>query len=167
MHSRLTGISPKDKYRRKASQSYHIHSNQHGTDTNSAPFLLSLPSESLTHITCYLDPVSLLALCRVNKQLYEHLKDDNVWHRAFTCQFLGIEPESDLNDTNYLTLRRSEPSWKREFITKSYLRRSVSCMMSRMTVPVRDTHECIFTSQPMGVFPQRDHHSCPASFDHL
>lgn len=46
---------------------------QHGS------ILLRFPDESLTHITCYLDPESLLALWRCCKKLAGHLEKDNTW----------------------------------------------------------------------------------------
>ncbi|KAI0045180.1 hypothetical protein FA95DRAFT_1495865 [Auriscalpium vulgare] len=86
-------------------------------------FLLALPSESLTHITSFLDPKSLLTLGRTNKRLYEHIKDDNTWHRAFVCQILGIGPEAELHGLRSLTLRRTESSWREEFSTRYAVRR--------------------------------------------
>ena len=86
-------------------------------------FLLDLPAESLTHITSYLDPQALLSFGRTNRKFLEHIKDDNTWHRAFVCQFLGVAPEADLADENILVLRRSEPSWKREFVLRYNTRR--------------------------------------------
>ncbi|THH18239.1 hypothetical protein EW146_g2713 [Bondarzewia mesenterica] len=124
MHNRPFGTSPKENHsRHKYSQPRRYHSNQHGTVDHSALSLLSLPSESLTHITSFLDSDSLLSLGRVNKRLYEHIKDDNTWHRAFVCQFLGIEPESDLDNVKCLTLRKSEATWKREFISRCHVNR--------------------------------------------
>lgn len=97
-------------------------STQHGS--SSLPcFLLHLPAESLTHITAYLDPQALFNLGRTNKKFLDHIKDDNTWHRAFLCQFLGVVPEADLVDQSILVLRRSEPSWKREFVLHYRLRR--------------------------------------------
>lgn len=87
--------------------------------------LLALPSESLTHVTSFLDPHSLLALSRTNKQLYEHIKDDNTWHRAFVFQFLGIVPESNVNGIESLMLRRTESTWRKEYVFRWNLRRFV------------------------------------------
>ncbi|TFK47122.1 hypothetical protein OE88DRAFT_1666411 [Heliocybe sulcata] len=85
--------------------------------------LLEVPSETLTHVTSFLDPNSLFALAGTNKRLYDHVKDDNTWHRAFLCQFLGIGPENDPHDGNSLMLRRAETSWRREFVSRYNLRR--------------------------------------------
>jgi len=122
MHNRLSNAHSKDKFtnsKTPQSQRYQAH---HG-ETIRASFLLSLPFESLTHITSFLDPLSLLALGKVNKQLYRHIKDDNTWHRAFLCQFLGIMPESDLQDVRCLTFRHSAATWKRDYISSYGLKR--------------------------------------------
>lgn len=78
--------------------------------------LLSVPGESLTHITSYLDVPSLLNLSRVNKSLHEHVNNDSTWYRALLCQFLGISPETDLQGVQTLSLRRTESTWKKEFV---------------------------------------------------
>ncbi|GLB44562.1 putative ubiquitin-interacting motif containing protein [Lyophyllum shimeji] len=96
--------------------------NQHGVPDSR--ILLDIPSETLTGITSYLDPPSMLALARVHGRLNAHIKNDNTWHRAFVCQFLNIGPESDIDDdVKSLMLRRSENSWRNEFITRYRLRR--------------------------------------------
>src|SRR5579863_9308348 len=87
-------------------------STQHGQQT---PLLLCLPSESLTNITSFLDPVSLCSLARTSRKLYEHVNDDNTWRRAFICQFLGILPEEDLNEVRALTFRSTQRTWRHEF----------------------------------------------------
>ncbi|KAG6850382.1 hypothetical protein H0H93_013937 [Arthromyces matolae] len=96
--------------------------NNHGVPDNR--ILLDVPSETLTGITSYLDPPSLLSLARVHSRLAAHVKNDNTWHRAFVCQFLGISPESDIHDdVKSLMLRRSETTWRNEFINRYRLRR--------------------------------------------
>ncbi|KAH9921650.1 uncharacterized protein B0H18DRAFT_1020662 [Fomitopsis serialis] len=88
--------------------------------------LLRFPSESLTHITSFLDPDTLLALSGTNRQLHAHVKDDNTWRRAYVYQFLGISPESDLRDNGdqkNLMLRREESTWRREFVLRYNLKR--------------------------------------------
>ncbi|CDO69933.1 hypothetical protein BN946_scf184836.g7 [Trametes cinnabarina] len=85
-----------------------------------------MPSESLTHITSFLDPPDLLALARTCKQLHAHVADDNTWRRAYVYQYLGITPESDLRDDagdKTLMLRRKETSWRKEFVMRYNLRR--------------------------------------------
>ena len=93
--------------------------------------LLGLPTESLTHITSYLDPSSLFVLSTANRRLHEHIEDDNTWRRAYAYQFLGISPEGDIRDVGSpsgaisrgLMLRREETTWKREFVLRWNLRR--------------------------------------------
>lgn len=99
---------------------------QHSTKPNllkHSKYGLDIPTENLTHITSYLDPPSLLALSGVNTALHEHVKDEHTWHRAFVYSFLGIKPEDNLDDVKGLMLRRSESSWKKEFIIRYNLRR--------------------------------------------
>ena len=78
--------------------------------------LLGVPGESLTHITSYLDVPALLNLSRVNKTLHEHINDDSTWYRALLCQFLGVSPESDLQEVQSIVLRRTESTWKKELV---------------------------------------------------
>ena len=105
-------------------------SNQYGKSRNDSGVLrggasrtvplLAIPAESLAHITAFLDPVSLFALGRTNKVLHEHVGDDNTWHSAFACQFLGERPERpDLSQS--ILLRRCEDTCKREFVLRSNL----------------------------------------------
>lgn len=110
-----------DSFQQKSLQST-LYRNQHGR----LSILLAFPSESLTHITCFLDPPSLLSLARTNKHLNQHVGDDNTWHRAFVYQFLGIAPEGDLHNANTLMLRRGESSWRKEFVFRYNLRRCAS-----------------------------------------
>ena len=114
-----------------------IHSNPRANhllpDSNGEATLLGIPVESLTHITSFLPPAALLALGRTNKQLHEHVEDDNTWRTAYVCQFLGISPEDDLLNASeggaarrLLMVRRTESSWKKEFVARWNLRRCVS-----------------------------------------
>jgi len=96
---------------------------QHGIHHIRCPILLDVPVETLTGITSYLNPISLLALAQVNKYLNEHVKNDNTWRRALLYQFLGIGPESDLDEEKTLLLRRAERSWRSEFISRYRLRK--------------------------------------------
>ncbi|KAG6890853.1 hypothetical protein C0992_012239 [Termitomyces sp. T32_za158] len=96
--------------------------NNHGLPDSR--ILLGVPSETLTGITAYLDPPSLLSLAKVHSRLASHVKNDNTWHRAFVCQFLGISPESEIHDDDKgIMLRRSESTWRNEFIVRYKLRR--------------------------------------------
>ncbi|KAG1761301.1 hypothetical protein EDD22DRAFT_897373 [Suillus occidentalis] len=93
----------------------------HGIVQNTS--LLDIPAESLTHITSFLSPPSLLALSRTNRRLNEHINDDNTWYRAFVNHFLGIGPENDLENERILLLRKSERTWRKEFVMRHNLRR--------------------------------------------
>jgi WD40 repeat protein len=115
---RPTEIHQTDTIHLESSQS-----NQYRYQHGHSSILLAFPSESLTHITCFLNPSSLLALGRTNKYLNNHVNDDNTWHRAFVCQFLGIGPEGNLRNTKTLMLRRCENSWSKEFIVRYNIRR--------------------------------------------
>jgi hypothetical protein len=113
-------ISQKDIFRinnktsRESTQS--IQYGQHSSH------LLSLPSESLTHITSFLDPASLISLEETSRKLFEHVNDDNTWRRAFVCQFLGVSPENALNEVRALTFRLTEKTWRREFVRRHIIR---------------------------------------------
>jgi len=84
--------------------------------------LLQIPTESLTHITSFLDPPTLLILAAVCTSLHEHVQLDATWRKAFFCQLLGIPPESNLSKVNTLLLRRTEDTWKNEFIARYKLK---------------------------------------------
>ncbi len=95
-----------------------IHPCNHGLDT--------LPSETLTHITSYLDPFELYAFARVCSAFNAHVTDDHTWRSAFLLNFFGIdsiEPESDKRTLKSLLLRRTEPTWKKEYVVRYNLRR--------------------------------------------
>ncbi|KAG6824534.1 hypothetical protein H0H92_006574 [Tricholoma furcatifolium] len=93
----------------------------HGLPNNR---ILDAPSEILTAITAYLNPPCLLSLARVHSRLAAHVQNDNTWHRAFVCQFLGISPEGEIrDDVKSLMIRRSESTWRNEFIVHYRLRR--------------------------------------------
>jgi len=131
MPSRPIEAHKKDTFRIKTSHPHPHHAAHYGLSRPSphiASTLLRIPSESLTHITAFLNPPALLALSRTNKQLHAHVNDDNTWCRAYACQFLGIAPESDLRDNSddkTLLLRREESSWMKEFVLRYNLRRYV------------------------------------------
>lgn len=87
--------------------------------------LLDIPAESLTHVSSSLEPPALLALSIVNRALHAHVKDDNTWYRALAYQLLGVSPEHDLDPSKIVMLRRSEVSWRREFLLRFTLQRCV------------------------------------------
>jgi len=111
MPTRPTQSHPKVAIRNNKTLSITQQNRQHGS-------LLDLPHESLTHITSYLPLPSLLALARTCSRLCEHVDDDNTWHRAFLTQFFGITPEHELEKEHTLLLRRTEHTWRREFILR-------------------------------------------------
>ncbi|KAG1773386.1 hypothetical protein EV702DRAFT_577364 [Suillus placidus] len=120
--------------------------------------LLDIPAESLTHITSFLSPPSLLALSRTNRRFNEHINDDNTWYRAFINQFLGIGPENDLENERILLLRKSERTWRKEFIMRHNLRGFVD--MSHIQF-------CSYLlSQALGTFAEWDNHSFPSRHYH-
>ena len=132
MPSRPLETHPRRENRHKAACPRAAKSRQHGTapDHPHAPtdVLLSIPIESLTHVTCFLSPPDLLALARTCHQLNAHVADDNTWLRAYVYHYLGIAPESDLHsDAAFKTaiLRREESSWRKEFIQRYRLLRCV------------------------------------------
>ncbi|KZT67887.1 hypothetical protein DAEQUDRAFT_375983 [Daedalea quercina L-15889] len=125
---------PIEAHHKNAARSHlpHAHprtTGQHGKThslSHGESILLRFPSESLTHITSFLDPDTLLSLSGTNRQLHAHVKDDNTWRRAYVYHFLGISPESDLRDNGErksLMLRREESTWRREFLLRYNLRR--------------------------------------------
>ncbi|KAG9125043.1 hypothetical protein FRC07_009186 [Ceratobasidium sp. 392] len=79
--------------------------------------LVQLPSELLTHLTAYLDPVALGVLASVCRLLAAHVAQDNTWRCAFLCHFLGVSPDPDasMNHPKLLLLRRGESSWRAEY----------------------------------------------------
>lgn len=112
---------------------------QHGS------LLLDLPKESLTHITSYTPLTSLLALARTCRRLCEHIDDDNTWLRAFLTQFLGISPEHALDGQRILLLRRTENTWRKEFIHRyTFSRYVLPTLMYPVTysLPRQWSHAC-------------------------
>lgn len=116
-----TDTSRKDNLKAKPTLISSYQESHHGIVQSTS--LLDIPPESLTHITSFLSPPSLLALSRTNRRLNEHINDDNTWYRAFVNHFLGIGPENDLENERILLLRKSERTWRKEFIIRHNLRR--------------------------------------------
>ncbi|KDN49830.1 hypothetical protein RSAG8_01895, partial [Rhizoctonia solani AG-8 WAC10335] len=83
----------------------------------SGSHLLQLPSELLTHLTAYLDPIALTTLASVCRLFYSHINQDSTWRAAFLCHFLGIPPSPDFiaDDARLVLLRKRESSWCTEF----------------------------------------------------
>ncbi|KIJ64307.1 hypothetical protein HYDPIDRAFT_154702 [Hydnomerulius pinastri MD-312] len=122
MPTRPIDTSRKESVKSKAPQITSQHHIQHGQHQNIS-LLFDVPAESLTYITSYLTPPSLLALARTCSHLYKHVKDDNTWLRAFLNQFAGIGPEHSLDNEKVLLLRRLENTWRKEFILRHSLGR--------------------------------------------
>ena len=80
--------------------------------------LHALPCETLTNVTAWLDPPSLLALGLVDKYLKRIVDSDSIWHTAFLAHFLHVAPEEWSMNGRMLLLRRVENSWKREYISR-------------------------------------------------
>ncbi len=138
MPSRPLEAHPRRENRRKPARPHTANPRQHGHSSHhprphaasgTADVLLSIPSESLTHVTSFLDPPDLLALARTCQHLNAHVGDDNTWRRAYVYQCFGIMPESDIhNDASdkAVMLRREESSWRKQFIWRYTLRRYVT-----------------------------------------
>jgi hypothetical protein len=88
--------------------------------------LFKIPSESIIHICCYLDPYNLYALSRTCQTLHSLIANDNTWRRAFAFQLLGIRPEESLEGANAVLLRRSARTWKKELIQHDLMKRYIA-----------------------------------------
>ncbi|KAG1805743.1 hypothetical protein EV424DRAFT_271265 [Suillus variegatus] len=156
MPIRSIDTSRKDKLTAKPTLISSYQESQHGIVQSTS--LLDIPAESLTHITSFLSPPSLLALSRTNRRLNEHINDDNTWYRAFINQFLGIGPENDLENEKILLLRKSEGTWRKEFIMRHNLRRFVDASYSISAL--------IFYPQALGTFAEWDDYSFSSRYYH-
>ena len=112
MHSKPTRQTPKtsSQFRKPVKTATKPKSAQHG--------LLSpdCPSETINWVTSYLLPKELFALSRVSKHLYNHVSQEATWRSAFASFFLGMDPEAQWG--KHALLRRSESTWKREFVQR-------------------------------------------------
>lgn len=116
--------------------------------------LLSLPTENLTHITSYLDPPALFALQRVNRVLCDHVKEEHTWYRAFVSKFLGISPEGDVDSEKAVLLRRTENSWKKEYVVRFNLLRWIF-LLSEITCKLTFSPQDVGSVQTMQRLPMR------------
>jgi WD40 repeat protein len=118
------------------------HHGKHQSSSADSSLLLGLPSESITHVTSYLDPPALFTLSQTCQAFYRHINDDNTWRRAFFCQFLHTSPEDMIQDdfvhTNSLMLRRSEGSWQKEFVCRWNLRRWAHSLCALLVLVAHD-----------------------------
>jgi F-box-like len=128
MHN--NSLTKPPKHKRKSNQR-HLRTTSTG-ETDEAQhgyrkaYLLDAPQEVLTYCTSFLEPQSLLLLSKTCRRLREHIEDDNTWRRAFEYHFYGITPESSLDYSTYgLMLRRTNKTWKNEFILRVNLLKQV------------------------------------------
>ncbi|KAI6020627.1 hypothetical protein EDC04DRAFT_3093059 [Pisolithus marmoratus] len=126
MPTRPTHLSQKENQISTRTHSYpRPQALQHGEQHEHSDYhsiLFELPVESLTHVTSYLTPLSLVALGRTCKRLRDHVEDDNTWYRAFFTQVVGVHPEHPLDEGNLFLLRRVERTWREEFVSRYTLR---------------------------------------------
>ena len=80
--------------------------------------LQRLPYETLCHITSYLDPPALANLSAVSSWFKSFLGDDLVWKLALFANVLGIRPEDEKDSARAFLLRRTEATWKIEYIER-------------------------------------------------
>ena len=113
----------KEAWNSKTSSNANLVPVQHGKQQQPVSILLDIPVESLTHVTSYLAPPALFALSRTCTRLYEHVKDDITWYRAFLTQVMGVRPEGHLDDGKAILLKRLEHTWREEFLMRYRLRR--------------------------------------------
>ncbi|KAL4065655.1 hypothetical protein V8B97DRAFT_1875128 [Scleroderma yunnanense] len=121
MPARPTHNSRKESSNSKTHSDSNVDAVQHGKQQQPISILLDIPVESLTHVTSYLAPPSLLALSGTCTRLYEHVKDDITWYRAFLTQAVGVGPEG-LDDGKVILLKRLERTWRKEFTLRYRLR---------------------------------------------
>ena len=164
MPSRPSEAPSRKENRHKPTRTHPVNLRQHGhahrlhAASGTTDVLLSIPSESLTHVTSFLDPPDLLALARTCKRLNAHVADDNTWRRAYVYQYLGITPESDLRDDvgdKTIMLRREESSWKKEFILRYNLRRYVVFLIEEKDLPFRASLCGCYDTSPVASSLQR------------
>ena len=117
LNSRLQAISEESHYLELSRATEQSDKPQHGSQSSYC--LLGIPAEMLTGCTAYLDPPSLFSLAKVNTALYYHVKDDNTWRWAFASRYLGFLSPG----RNTILLRRSQLSWRNEFIARFRLER--------------------------------------------
>ncbi|EJD54595.1 WD40 repeat-like protein [Auricularia subglabra TFB-10046 SS5] len=116
---------PRSQPQKQNTQNRRSSPTAHDTDAQHGParaFLLDVPPEALTHITAFLEPQALLALGQANRLLYDHVKSDNTWLRAFLVYFVRVGPEVALDSVQHRpALRRLRPTWREEYIARYWL----------------------------------------------
>jgi hypothetical protein len=140
------------------------HSTQSQTRSKTTPEstrhhgILLLPYESLTHCTSYLEPPTLLYLSLVNRHFYEHVANDLTWLYAFNLHFLGIGPEVTPLGSGALLLRRTESTWRKEYINRYNLTRLAFSFFGHIA-------SRLCKSQSVGEIAYYHYHTHPASFE--
>ena len=80
------------------------------------------PQELLDWTTSFLEPRDLFALGRVCQRLALHVSlDSPTWRSGFLRHFFGIDPESSVDPFGQIRLRRSEKTWKKEYVERCKL----------------------------------------------
>ncbi|KIM29195.1 hypothetical protein M408DRAFT_68296 [Serendipita vermifera MAFF 305830] len=132
MHSSPNRISKKSKNQKATSQNARISAQHESAISKSSNSQLTdaivrearrsvlerFPYETLTHITSYLQPPALASLSAVSSWFKEYLSDDVVWKLALFANILGIHPEHQKHSSRAFLLRRTESTWKLEYIVR-------------------------------------------------
>jgi hypothetical protein len=74
------------------------------------PPLLALPAELIHNVLSYLPPLDLLTIARVNRALYEHFQQDNLWQPFVQAQVPG-HVRKPLNQTWRELFKQHHPYW--------------------------------------------------------
>lgn len=160
MPTRPTHNSLKDARNSKTSLSNsNLDSVQYGKQQQPISILLDIPVESLTHVTSYLAPPSLFALSRTCTRLYEHVKDDITWYRAFLTQVVGVGPEGHLKNGKVILLKRLEQTWREEFLLRYRLRQYAPSY----TLQWPHVADIVLGNGSIRIQPSLTHHKTPQS----
>lgn len=132
MHSSPNQISNKSKKQKATPKNPRISAQHESAHSNSSnpqltdadvraarrSILERFPYETLVHITSYLPPPALANLSAANSWLKDFLNDDVVWKLALFVNILGIRPEHEKESPRAFLLRRTESTWKTEYIER-------------------------------------------------
>src|ERR1700750_1952368 len=115
MHSSPTKSSPKYNRKKSTKSIFNPKPLQHGFPL----FQRNSPQELLDWTTSFLEPKDLLILGRVCQRLALHVSlDSPTWRSAFLRHFFGIDPESALDSLGQMLFRRSQTTWKKEYVER-------------------------------------------------
>lgn len=117
---RCMQISPSQTSNKKSSKKQSRASQPNFPAQDGFNLLLSpqLPADALSWITSYLYPQHLFSLSRVSKHLAAHVALDSTWRIAFWRCFFDLDPETSIDVLCQVLLRRSERTWRTEFIKR-------------------------------------------------